>query len=493
MFKAISKTIHQDKDYPERKFTIDVLTRVIDGKLYDNLKYCFLDEYKNDGRSPDDYIPIRERRPSVKFALCKTVVNDSVSLLFSEGHFPDVDCEDETTRETLQKIIKHSKINALMIDAATKGSVGSVAIQLRVLEQRLFIDAHNTQFLTPVWKKSAPDTLEKIIEKYKVTGQALKDLGYPIKNDELKVEFWFHREWGAAKEIWFTPYFVSEHQWSATSSMPKVPVIDTKNTINHALGFVPWVWVRNLPGGDEIDGKCTFIDAIDTSIEIDYLLSQGGRGLKYASDPTLLIKEPVTGSDGKIVKGAGNAIVVDASGDAKMLEINGTASAAVVEWVKFLRELALESIRGNRSDASKLSAAQSGRAMELMQQALVNLSDTLRISYGEGALLSVLKMIAEVSNKMPLLVDGEKITKLNPKLSLRWPAWFPPTAEDRMNTATTLKTATESGFMSRETAVSTISADYDVEDVAAEMALIAMESAERAKIEQSLKPQQVSV
>lgn len=485
MFKTLSNTIPLDKDYPERQHDIDVLTRVIDGELYDNLEHGFHCEYNGAG----EYIPIRERRPSVKYGLCKTVVNDSVSLLFSEGHFPDIDCEDEATRDTLQAIIKESKLNALMIDAATKGSVGSVAIQLRVLEQRLFIDAHNTQFLTPIWKKTAPDTLDKIIEKYKVSGQALKDLGYPIKNDELKAEFWFHREWDLSNETWFKPYFVNSEMRKVNSQMGVTPVVDKSRTVAHTLGFVPWLWVRNLPGGDEIDGKCTFIDAIDTSIEIDYLLSQGGRGLKYASDPTLLIKEPVTGSDGKIVKGAGNAIVVDASGDAKMLEINGTASAAVVEWVKFLRELALESIRGNRSDASKLSAAQSGRAMELMQQALVNLADTLRISYGEGALLSLLKMIAEVSNKMPLLVDGEKIKGLNPKLSLRWPAWFPPTAEDRMNTATTLKTATEGGFMSTETAVETIAADYDVEDVPAELALIANEAAERVKLEQALKPQ----
>ncbi|MGZ5055859.1 MAG: phage portal protein [Methylobacter sp.] len=481
MFKTLSQTIPQDNDYPERQHTIDVLTRVLDGKLYDNLEHGFHTEYKGAG----EYIPIRDRRPSVKFGLCKTVVSDAVSLLFSEGHFPDVDCDDETTRETLQNIIKACKINALMIDAATKGSVGSVAIQLRVLEQRLFIDAHNTQFLTPIWKKTAPDTLDKIVEKYKVKGRALKDSSYPIKDDELSCDFWFHREWDATSETWMIPYFVSEAAQKAGSNMPKIPTVDKKNTITHDLGFVPWLWVRNLPGGDEIDGKCTFIDAIDTAIEIDYLLSQGGRGLKYASDPTLLIKEPVTGSDGKIVKGAGNAIVVDASGDAKMLEINGTASAAVVEWVKFLRELALESIRGNRTDASKLSAAQSGRAMELMNQALIWLADTLRISYGEGALLSLLKMIVAVSNKMPLVVDDEKIGALNQKakLALRWPAWYAPTAEDRMNTSTTLKTATEGGFMSKETAVKTIAADYDVEDTEAELALIASEAAERAKLE----------
>ncbi len=62
--------------------------------------------------------------------------------------------------------------------------------------------------------------------------------------------------------------------------------------VTHRLGFVPMVWIRNLPGGDKIDGVCTFEAAISTVMEMDYQFSQAGRGLKYAADPTLLIKEP---------------------------------------------------------------------------------------------------------------------------------------------------------------------------------------------------------
>ncbi len=143
--------------------------------------------------------------------------------------------------------------------------------------------------------------------------------------------------------------------------------------MKHGLGFVPMVWIRNLPGpsstGDAADGACTFRTAIETQIEIDYQLSQAGRGLKYSSDPTLLIKEPAS-TDSEIVKGAGNALVVSEKGDAKLLEIGGTASAAVIEYVRTLRELALESVHGNRANADRLTAAQSGRALELMNQGL---------------------------------------------------------------------------------------------------------------------------
>lgn len=454
MFKTITSKIDRDQDYPDRQFVIDILTRVLDGTLYDHLPYDFHTEKTNAG----EYIPLRDRRPSVKYALCKTVVDDSVSLLFSEWHFPTVDCEDETIRDTLADLVKETKLNEVMIEAALRGSVGSVAIFMRVFNGQVFFEAKNTQFLTPVWRDDAPDTLASITEQYKVKGKVLKASGYTIADDDLNADFWFQRMWDDQAETWYLPWKVRDENAGA--------VVDTAKTKKHGLGFVPAEWVKNLPGGNGVDGACTFKEAIDTGIEIDYQLSQAGRGLKYSSDPTLLIKEPAVDEQGSIVKGGGNAIVVSAEGDAKMLEINGTAAQAVIEYVRMLRELALESIHGNRANADKVSAAQSGRAMELMNQALIWLADKLRINYGEGALLSLLRKIVLASAKYPLKVSGEEIEALSTKakLSLRWPAWYAPTYADKQTQAETLTTLRTGGLLSRETAVKSLADGYDIED-----------------------------
>ncbi len=399
----------------------------------------------------------------MKYALCRSVVDDSVSLLFSEGHFPTVQCEDETTRETLAAIIKESKLNEVMIDAATRGSVGSVAVFLRILANRVFFNASTTTYLTPIWQADAPDTLQKVVYKQKFKGQALIDAGWMVADKDER--YWLQREWDDSTDTYMVPYKVSDEN-------PK-PTPDTQRVVTHSLGFVPVVWIKNLPGGDDIDGGCTFKDAIDTNIEIDYQLSQCGRGLKYSADPTLLIKEPAS-SDGAMVKGAGNAIVVDKDGDAKLLEINGSAASAVIEYVQELRKIALESIHGNKADSDKLSAAQSGRAMELLNQALVWLADRLRISYGEGALLSLLKMIVKASETFALVVDGEKVEpmKSDDKISLKWPAWFAPTQTDAQAKAATLTNLRDGHLMSTETAVGALAEDYDIEDVPAELAKI---------------------
>jgi hypothetical protein len=201
-----------------------------------------------------------------------------------------------------------------------------------------------------------------------------------------------------------------------------------------------------------------------TQVEIDYQLSQVGRGLKYSSDPTLLLKDPAF-SDGDMVKGAGNALVVSEKGDARLLEIGGTASGAVIEYVRTLRELALESIHGNRASPERITSAQSGRALELLNQGLIWLADNMRTSYGEAGLLQLARMIVRASQAYSLVVLGQEVGPLDPaaSLSLKWPRWYPTTAEDRQKDVQSLTSLVTAGCISREIAVRAIAAYYDIE------------------------------
>lgn len=463
MFDTISHLVPHDPDYPARTRALDILTRVLNGTLYDVLPYPFNEERGGGG----EYIPLRNRRPSVRYPLCRLVVEDSVSLLFSEGHFPTIESPDPVIRQVMADLVKETRLNSIMTDAAIRGSVGSVAILMRVLRGRVFFSVLDTRYLTPVWDPEAPDELLSVSENYKVSGHVLANMGYAV--GDLTIDYWFSRRWDAEQETWFEPSRCSDG---------RPTVIDRTRTMQHDLGFVPLAWIRNMPGmpstGDSCDGASTFRAAIETQIEIDYQLSQAGRGLKYSSDPTLLIKEPA-GSDSDIIKGAANALIVSEKGDARLLEIGGTASAAVIEYVRLLREFGLESLHGNRASPDRLVGAQSGRALELLNQGLLWLADTLRVSYGEVALLSLMRMVVEASRKYSLVVLGRPVPALDPlvSLSLRWPRWYPLSADDRNREAQTLSTLAAAGHMSRETAVKTLATTYDVEDLDAEMERIA--------------------
>jgi hypothetical protein len=456
MFETICDTVPDDGAMPARVKRLDVLRRVLDGTIYDGLPYQFYEERNGAG----EYVPLRMRRPSVRYGLCRVVVEDSVALLFSAAHFPTVDCADAELARSLADIMAETRLNEVMIDAAIRGSVGSVAILLRVLRGRVFCTVLDSLYLTPVWDVAAPDTLSRVTEKYKVSGVDLAAQGY--ENTDPAGVYWFQRVWDEVSEIWYSP-------WAVNDTLAQ-PVVDAARSVAHGLGFVPLVWIRNLPGGDAVDGACTFRAAIETNIEIDYQLSQAGRGLKYSSDPTLLIKEPAS-SDSEIVKGAGNALVVSEKGDAKLLEIGGTACEAVISYVRTLREFALETLHGNRASADRLTAAQSGRALELMNQGLIWLADNLRISYGDGGVLALLKMIVKASNVFPLQVMDETVPPLDAgqRLTLRWPRWYPLSADDRLKEAQAIATLTNAGQLSRETAVKTLAASHGVADVAAEL------------------------
>lgn len=464
MFDAIRALTPRDPDYPSRTATLDLMRRVLNGTIYDVLPYQFHEERGAGG----EYIPLRQRRPSIRYALCRTVVEDSVALLFSEGHFPSILCADHDLRSFLSDLVRDAKLNSVMVEAALRGSIGSVALLLRILKGRVYVSVLDSLFLTPAWQPDAPDTLAIVTERYKVRGSALRAQGYTI--DEPGQEYWFMRQWDTESETWYLP-------WPVGFQPPGGPDIDTARSSRHGLGFVPLVWIRNLPSGDSIDGACTFRAAVETSIEIDYQLSQAGRGLTYSSDPTLLIKEPAT-TDREIIKGAGNALVVSKDGDARLLEIGGTAANAVIDYVRVLREFALESVHGNRSSADRIAAAQSGRALELMNQGLIWLADNLRISYGDNGLLPLVRMILQAAKRYPLTVLGTPAPKVPPdtRISLDWPGWYPQSAADQLAEAQTLTTLAQSELISRETAVRTIADAYGIEDVSAELERIQKET-----------------
>ena len=465
-----------DRDFPERTARVMALSRVLEGTQYDHISYDFAMEETETG----DYVPLRDRRPSTKSNLCRTVVDDATALLFSEAHFPQLTCDGDETRNALRDLVKERSLDLVMIDAATKGSVGSVAILFRVLKRKPFFDVLTTEYLAPEWMADDPDMLSSVTEKYKVDAATLKARGYAVNEKDGK--HWFMRVWDAENETWYLPWPVSEKE-----AKPKV---DAARTVKHALGFVPIVWVRNLPGGGGVDGDCTFARGLDTVIELDYLMSQCARGLRYASDPTLMIAKADDGAAPARKGGAANALILPPEGDAKLLEINGSAANAVLEHARELRASALEMMHGSRAHADKLSMAQSGRAMEMMNQGLIWLADRMRLTYGETALMSLLRMVCEASQRISggLLVAGKPCGKLDVAgLRLTWPAWYQPTHADKQADANALGTALAAGIISRQTAVTAAASTYGVEDIEAEMLLIQKDQEQQLQRELAVK------
>ena len=458
---ALQARMPRDPDMSPRSSRLGNLEAVLEGRQYDVLPFAFSRERSEAG----DYVPLDERRPSVRTGLCRVVVEDSVSLLFSEGHWPEISATDPRTVEALADLVRETHLNDIMLDAATRGSVGSVALLLKVVERRPFIEVLTTRYLTPLWSRSDPGMLVSVTERYKVTAQDLVALGYDV--DPAAGQMWFERCWNDVAETWYIPVGVNQ--------IDQQRRIDHQRTVVHELGFVPIIWIRNISGGagsgrDGADGACTFSAAIDTVIEADYLLSQAGRGLKYGSDPTLVLKDPAGAmAGGSMVVhsgGVASALTLPPEGDAKLLEINGNAAAAVLAHVQELRAIALEAMHGNRAHGDRLSNAQSGRAIELMFQGLIWLADRLRISYGEVGLLALMRMVCAASGRVRggLSIAGQDYADLDAVgLRLIWPGWFPMTFADKQAQAATVASLVASGVIDKQAAFDIVAPVNDLQ------------------------------
>lgn len=483
MFNFIKSQIEWDKDLSERSKMIELFTRVYEGEIYNHLKYFFFQERD----FSNTYIPLHKRQPSVKTNFCKKVVDDSVSLLFGTDHFPAIVHKDGDQRQKLEDIIKHYKLQDLMILAATIGCVGSVCIFVRVFEGVLNFEARTTKYLTATFSKKCPCRLQKLTEKYKVKGSILIQSGYkPQLIKKPNGIYWFEREWDEINENYYLPYLVNDKDAKRK--------IDKDRSTQHGIGRVPAIWFKNLPNvkPDSIDGACTFpVSVIDSQMEFDYQMSQLGRALKYSGDPLLVLKlendmETMANnaqSDGngnkRIIRSASNALVISPEDEAKLLEISGEGSKAVLEYTRALREYMLECLSGNRSNADKVNAAQSGKAMQAMNQALIWLADKLRVSYGESGFIELLKLIIDISNMPGKGIDigngyVQNLDK-NEKISLRWPDWYPETPDDKVQSANALKTLSDGGFISTDTGTKVIADNYQIVDIKQERKLIEAE------------------
>ena len=132
MLRTLAGLWPADSALPARAQRLLLYRRVLDGTLYDALPYEFHEERTAGG----EYIPLRMRRPSVRYALARVVVEDAVALLFGEGMFPRLTSADAAVQAALARLAGEMRLGPVMTEAALRGSVGSVALHLRVLGHR---------------------------------------------------------------------------------------------------------------------------------------------------------------------------------------------------------------------------------------------------------------------------------------------------------------------------------------------------------------------
>lgn len=453
----------------ERYRRFEALEAMYAGELYKDLRFPFHSE-KSDRHN---YIPLRERRPSHVYNLPYLIVSETQGELFGDEQFPYIRLRkagkmDPDASTALGDLVEACRIDEAVFEAYEEGNIGSCAVVIRCGDDGMpFYEVLPGKWLEPTFTLSMNQELAALTVTYPIDAdRAAEEFG--IKDDKAD-HFWYRYILGPAKIVEYIP--LPDHEFERLGEKRangETIEFSIRREYSHDLpGRVPAVYVKNLGGKRRLlDGMATWWPIVDLCVEIDYTLSQEGRGLRYAADPMLFVRqgdlmsqmdvavgspapaggmaEQMDGSGG-MVRGVTQVLVGNGQGsDAKLLEISAGGLTEEREFVKDLRELALEIVGGMKSSAENTKGAQSGAAMKRLEKPLKRVCKRQRRPYGDGLLLSLIDLTLYGFKRGAFApLEDVNLGELpeGGRMSLEWPSSDNLEGQELANHATALQTA----------------------------------------------------
>ncbi len=448
-------------------------TKLLDGSFYDHLPNDFYTEEDSAG----NYIPLVNRRPSAQSMMAFEVVTQLSRKLFAGRHVPRVTHDNAAFLQWAMKIIATSGLYEKFQQAMTWGSVGAVAMTFTLIEGELRLNVWRPYQCQPRFDPLGD--LAQLRVQYTTNGTVLlrSNFQYDINGEPLDPHrsYWYIKDWTPTHEVTYHP--IPDEEYEPTGEKDFLLAPHPERVFEHGLGMVPGLWVRNLPGGEGMDGLSTFLIAANNIIEIDYTMSQLGRGIRYSAAPQLVVIGEMDESDGmnyrrgpvgvlKLKSTYSDDSMKLGGSDAKLLEMVGNGTQVGLNYVDTLRKATLNAISASARTAQTHTGALSGRSMELMDDSFYDLVNALRSSYGDAGfvpLLSKIVMAYKVTGALPPELSGMTDEDLT-SFGIRWPKVFTSTPQDEMSMVESLTMATQNGLLDPEIAKEYLFSQMDLED-----------------------------
>lgn len=332
---------------------------------------------------------ILSRRPTSPLRLCPMVVDRFTGLLFSKERTPKVQVEGNADGEDfLQATFKRARFWRTMYLARTYGgSMGSVlvTVQLRGGEEkgRFSYTGHNPKTIQDVvWDDPDLRIPAGVLIQYIFEQEhEVIDPKTGMPSGEVRTVPWLYRRIiDQEADVTFVP------QPILGKELPRLE-INPHLTYKHQLGRFPGAWVQNLPSDDALDGIPDCEGAYQAFDTIDRQVAQSNKALLQNQDPTLILgrDKNLDRMGVPIKKGSENALNVGQGGTAQYLEISGSGVSAASEFVKLLRQAAMDKCQAVLVDPTQVSgAAQSAKAIEYIYAPMLEKAGRLREQYGEA-------------------------------------------------------------------------------------------------------------
>jgi len=348
------------------------------------------------GAVPSQYVPLSSRRPSAPYRLPRKIVRAFTGLLFGHGRWPQMRSSDPETQAFAEALVEASSLAVQMLSARNLGgSAGTVGLSWAFVDGAPRVRVHSGDCVHVVaWEDRDEFLPSHVVELYRFDMLAPDDRGNMVPQSH-----WFRRDWTPLADVAFHPEIVRDE--------PPMWRIDEEQTVVHNDGFPHFVWIVNQPSDEpsDIDGVPDYDQTYEQSTSIDVLNSVLVHGTVRNLDPTLVLKvdEETMPRGGAVSKGSTTALSVGSQGDAKYLELSGTAATAGKTVLEMERDQMLEVCDCVLLDPDKAAASGSSSvALKAIYAPMLTAADVLRMQYGKRGIERLVNgMIISARRRMP--------------------------------------------------------------------------------------------
>jgi hypothetical protein len=439
-----------------RSDRLERLQKYLEGRQYDHL-------HAWDYNDENGYTPVRKRKPSVIYPLPRRLCNTLASKLLGSGAFPDLRFEnDPDMTEYMKMVVKAARAPVMLLDTMRPlGGLGSSFVRFFIAGKYLRMEVVSANHVYPLFDAGGELISARI--QYTYFDEAdLDEKGNPK-------EKWYRLDLSRETDILYDNPPVQD------GSEPLFSVVEE---VTHGFGFVQGEWFRTCETRDSFDGVSLIEPVLPFMDSINYSLSQADKAVSYSHEPQLGVNGLDEFEAETLIRSASRAWNLGREGKAEYIEANMGGVEKGIELRDKMRLGIQDITRVILLDPEKVvSAAQSGKAMEVMHGPLVELVLELRTQI-EDRLRNVLMKMA-----MALLIMRERGVEevlqfpqgWEPKdfdLILQWHPVFPPTVEDLQKKVSLGVSVANASLISRESITRYLAKDFGVENVEEEVAKI---------------------
>jgi len=512
---------------PPRMQEMDTLLSYVEGRQYDGRPGWFTTD-----------VPLWERAPCIVYQLVQTAIRSFRDLILGDGKFPgitsrpeedDSEFDDSELGEDKSKsldrfmveLMRQSRFRRVCKEmlSGAMGSRSSVCV-MSIRNGKVFAETNPAKWSTPESDNDGAVTKLTIQYPYEET--------YQVRGQWLTRAMLYKRTIDATSDATYFPVEARED-----GQEPSGWSIDPSKSQAHGLGFCPVIWYafdRGCAVQGTVDGRAIHEGILDEVEAHDFAISQRHRAALFCGDPQIIEtgvdtdenigdrgrEANVATRDGGKANSANPVIGFWSGGRGGTKPARKKSPGTTWQYVNDAAKVyylsldagALEAIDRNAHDLRqklaetlavvfmdpenvKFAATVSGKALDTLRQRQYDRCDDIRDDFGDGFILPALGMMLRMvlTAQGRVNIKGVDIVKqfadvlfldgvwFAPSLTLKWPQYNKPGADDEQLTVATTTAARNAGLITRRAAVEKVASIFGIENVDAAMDALEAEDA----------------